>query len=230
MTPVACHLQPLYCKVKGRLWLGLRQGCCWVRHHAACLPYWTKDRMLYTVWFFGSDFHFMWVELWTVRSAFTGLPDRCRCLCSCLAFRRLWAPPSLLMYALNKGKGKAIPLQAWIGPYVSRRLRLPEFLASRHMKVVRLSPLRTSLYHREISPVLLSARGWVDPRATVWLKGLSQWKIPMTTTVIEPATFVAQCLNQLHHRVWIAYRFLSAIITPSWGKADVAWGWLFISI
>jgi hypothetical protein len=28
-----------------------------------------------------------------------------------------------------KGKGKAIPLQAWTGPEVSRRLRLPDFKA-----------------------------------------------------------------------------------------------------
>jgi len=27
----------------------------------------------------------------------------------------------------DKGKGKAIPLQAWTGPEVSRRLRLPDF-------------------------------------------------------------------------------------------------------
>jgi hypothetical protein len=28
---------------------------------------------------------------------------------------------------INKGKGKAFPLQAWIGPEGSRRLRLPDF-------------------------------------------------------------------------------------------------------
>jgi hypothetical protein len=28
---------------------------------------------------------------------------------------------------LGKGKGKAIPLQAWTGPQGSRRLRLPDF-------------------------------------------------------------------------------------------------------
>jgi len=27
-----------------------------------------------------------------------------------------------------KGKGKAIPLQAWTGPEVSMRLRLPDFM------------------------------------------------------------------------------------------------------
>jgi len=28
---------------------------------------------------------------------------------------------------INKGKGKALPLQAWTGPEGSRRLRLPDF-------------------------------------------------------------------------------------------------------
>jgi hypothetical protein len=27
----------------------------------------------------------------------------------------------------NKNKGKAIPLQAWAGPEVSRRLKIPDF-------------------------------------------------------------------------------------------------------
>jgi hypothetical protein len=44
----------------------------------------------------------------------------------------------------RESKGKALPVQAWIGPEGSRTLRRPEFLYSRHMKVVvRLSALRT---------------------------------------------------------------------------------------
>jgi len=56
-------------------------------------------------------------------------------------------------------KGKAVPLQSWTGPEVSRKLRLPYFVTTAQ-DGGRLSALRTGrLYPQEILLVLISVRG-----------------------------------------------------------------------
>jgi hypothetical protein len=67
-------------------------------------------------------------------------------------------------------------------------------------------------------PVLISIRGWVDPRAIVQMEELGQMKSPMTSSVFEPTSFrfVPLCLNQLRYVKYayecINYYYIDLII------------------
>ena len=89
--------------------------------------------------------------------------------------------------------------------------------------MVRLSALRTGHLHpEEIFPVLISVRGWVDPRGHSAIGRILSMKIPVTPGGIEPATFrsVAQHLNNwaaavrqwCNIMIWKLYVMASEII------------------
>jgi hypothetical protein len=80
-------------------------------------------------------------------------------------------------------------------PWGFQAVEAPTFQDKRHMVVESLSAPRTGrLYPPGNIPG--TVRGWVNARAIMRPEALCQWKI-------EPPTFqlVAQCLNQLRHRV-----------------------------
>jgi hypothetical protein len=77
---------------------------------------------------------------------------------------------------------------------------------------------RLLLPPQKIPLILISVRAWVQPGAIVQPEGSSQWKIPMTPSGIELATFriVAQRLDQLRHRTFCINTRLLHVAVQGW--------------
>jgi hypothetical protein len=70
-------------------------------------------------------------------------------------------------------KVKAAPIQAWTGPGGFRRLRVPEFLDTRHMKMARLQPYALYLSARKFkTPQKKKASSAVGKPGCAWNRGV----------------------------------------------------------
>ena len=101
-----------------------------------------------------------------------------------------------VIFVVQSGKVKVVPLQTRCGPEGSRRFRFPDFHDIRHMKVVRSSALRTGrLYPQECSWYSFS----LGAQSTPWYRseGGMSLKNPVTPPEIDPGAvrLVAQRFN-----------------------------------
>jgi hypothetical protein len=124
---------------------------------------------------------------------------------------------------------EAVPVTGLDRPWGFQKVKASRFWDNRLMKVVRLSALRTGRLYpptQEISLVLISVRGWVDPRALVRPVGSCRCKFPMAASGIEPATFrvVIAVPQQLRHCVPL-YKTLKFIIILKKHNLPLFWTW-----
>jgi len=121
-----------------------------------------KTHILYSITFFSKIVFFLWENVCTAWQATDDSMARSHYMLDTKGYKHT-------LRLCNKGT--AVPLQVWSGPEVSRKLRLPNFVITT-LDGGRLSSLRTGrLYTHEILLVLISVRGWVDPRAIVRPEG-----------------------------------------------------------
>jgi len=114
-----------------------------------------------------------------------------------------------------KSKGKAIPLQAWIGPEGSRRLRFPDFRDIRHRKVVSLTHWPPVL-HRKYSWYSIMLEDESTPGPNCGLKdfvnetnGNRTFRLQSPVLSIRNASLTFNNSTFCPHRVFMCFVWIS---------------------
>ena len=137
------------------------------------------------------------------------------------------------MCEISVSIGKAIQLQAWTGPEGSRRLRFPDFKTVGTWRWQGCQPCApAAFYPQEIFPVLISVRGWVDPRghsAAGRIMSMENYSDTIGNRTRE--LLICSAVTQLRHRsmyyniiiLWDRRR----ICCPSLTETSLCGTWLY---
>jgi len=119
--------------------------------------------------------------------------------------------------------GKSIPLQAWTDPDGSKRLRLPEFLYSRHFKAASLSALRTGrLYPPQIIPGFLINYRY-SALGPVWAETRAQSVDWYSSGTLHPGQVLRGSLPLLSPYSWYSFIIIIIIMFIDCKWVDTRW-------
>ena len=124
-------------------------------------------------------------------------------------YQKVYRPYTTSIWDMTVGKRRSNPITGLDRPLGLQEIEVPRISIPWHMKVARLLALHSScLYLPGDTLVLISARGWVEPRAIVRDGKLSYLKIPVISLRIKLATLwlaSTNCATIYSSWLWVSF-------------------------